>query len=224
LTGRNPNVFYETGYAHALGRPVILLTASAADIPFDLKHYPHVIYGNRIADLKEQLKRRVEWHLSQRGLSALQTSVEQLEFYVDQTKAENGGVITVPADDPRRDNQTFLIRFSVGLHNASSRIYRGEDQVGFLCPKAVGLTDLSDGGVPGDPPILLPDNRNLIVFRELPHFLPGSWEVVRLSSYVPDGALRSGVPFTIRLFTPTGPRDLDLTLVPDFTDRLDEVE
>lgn len=26
MTGRNPNVFYETGYAHALGKQVILLT------------------------------------------------------------------------------------------------------------------------------------------------------------------------------------------------------
>src|ERR1041384_2230704 len=26
MSGKNPNVFYETGYAHALGKPVILLT------------------------------------------------------------------------------------------------------------------------------------------------------------------------------------------------------
>src|SRR5579859_3658565 len=31
MTGRNPNVFYETGYAHALGKRVILLTQAAAD-------------------------------------------------------------------------------------------------------------------------------------------------------------------------------------------------
>jgi nucleoside 2-deoxyribosyltransferase len=35
MTGRNPNVFYETGYAHALGKNVILLTQNANDIPFD---------------------------------------------------------------------------------------------------------------------------------------------------------------------------------------------
>ena len=40
MTGRNPNVFYEVGYAHALGKTTILLTKDAADIPFDLKHYP----------------------------------------------------------------------------------------------------------------------------------------------------------------------------------------
>ena len=34
MTGRNPNVFYETGYAHALGQRTILLTKKAEDIPF----------------------------------------------------------------------------------------------------------------------------------------------------------------------------------------------
>ena len=36
MTGKNPNVFYETGYAHALKKSVVLLVQDAADIPFDL--------------------------------------------------------------------------------------------------------------------------------------------------------------------------------------------
>src|ERR1700735_3927748 len=36
MTSRNPNVFYEVGYARGLGKPVILLTSNASDIPFDL--------------------------------------------------------------------------------------------------------------------------------------------------------------------------------------------
>ena len=43
---RNPNVFYEIGIAHALGREVILITQSANDIPFDLKHHRYVTYHN----------------------------------------------------------------------------------------------------------------------------------------------------------------------------------
>ena len=38
LTDRNPNVFYEVGIAHTLGRDVILITQSEHDIPFDLRH------------------------------------------------------------------------------------------------------------------------------------------------------------------------------------------
>jgi hypothetical protein len=59
MTGRNPNVFYEAGYAHGLGRPVVLLTQSADDIPFDLRHYPHVVYGKSIATLKRELEKRL---------------------------------------------------------------------------------------------------------------------------------------------------------------------
>jgi len=61
MTGRNPNVFYETGYAHALGKHVILITKKADDIPFDLQHYPHIIYGNSIADLIPKLEKRIKW-------------------------------------------------------------------------------------------------------------------------------------------------------------------
>lgn len=45
-TGRNPNVFYEAGIAHTLGREVILITQSAEDIPFDLRHLRYVRYLN----------------------------------------------------------------------------------------------------------------------------------------------------------------------------------
>jgi hypothetical protein len=56
MTGRNPNVFYETGYAHAIGKRVILLTQEATDIPFDLKQYQHIVYGKSIVVLKGRLK------------------------------------------------------------------------------------------------------------------------------------------------------------------------
>jgi hypothetical protein len=45
-TGRNPNVFYEIGIAHTLGREVILITQNDADIPFDLRHLRYVRYLN----------------------------------------------------------------------------------------------------------------------------------------------------------------------------------
>ncbi|MBL4598442.1 MAG: hypothetical protein JKX93_05675 [Rhizobiaceae bacterium] len=43
-TGRNPNVFYEAGIAHTLGREVILITQSEEDVPFDLRHLRYVRY------------------------------------------------------------------------------------------------------------------------------------------------------------------------------------
>lgn len=43
-TGRNPNVFYEIGLAHAIGRSTILITQSIEDIPFDLRHLRVIVY------------------------------------------------------------------------------------------------------------------------------------------------------------------------------------
>lgn len=62
-SSRNPNVFYERGIAHALGRETILITQSTDDIPFDLRHLRYVHYLNNaegLEKLKEDLKVRFE--------------------------------------------------------------------------------------------------------------------------------------------------------------------
>ena len=62
-SGRNPNVFYEAGIAHTLGREVILITQSEHDIPFDLRHLRHVRYlnnGEGLAALSGALQARMQ--------------------------------------------------------------------------------------------------------------------------------------------------------------------
>ncbi|MEQ1775673.1 MAG: hypothetical protein ABL891_17990 [Burkholderiales bacterium] len=44
LTTRNPNVFYELGLAHALEKPVVLVSSNEGDVPFDLKHIRVIYY------------------------------------------------------------------------------------------------------------------------------------------------------------------------------------
>jgi len=61
MTGKNPNVFYEVGYAHALNKVVLLITQSVEDIPFDLKHRQHIVYGGKIEQLRQDLTKRIEW-------------------------------------------------------------------------------------------------------------------------------------------------------------------
>ena len=58
LTGRNPNVLYETGLAHASNRDVIMIVQNEDDVPFDLRDIRFVTYlANRegIGQLKEKL-------------------------------------------------------------------------------------------------------------------------------------------------------------------------
>lgn len=54
-TKRNPNVFYEIGLAHAIGKPIILITQNIEDVPFDLRHI-----------------RFIQYHYSQRGMKAFE--------------------------------------------------------------------------------------------------------------------------------------------------------
>jgi hypothetical protein len=44
-TERNPNVFYEIGIAHTVGRKVLLITRSDKDIPSDIKHFDYIHYN-----------------------------------------------------------------------------------------------------------------------------------------------------------------------------------
>jgi nucleoside 2-deoxyribosyltransferase len=74
MTGQNPNVFYEVGYAHALNKIVVLLTRTAEDIPFDLKQRQHIVYSGEIATLRSELAKRLTWAIQesrQRGQSKI---------------------------------------------------------------------------------------------------------------------------------------------------------
>lgn len=44
LTSKNPNVFYELGLAHALEKPVVLVSSNEDDVPFDLRHIRVIQY------------------------------------------------------------------------------------------------------------------------------------------------------------------------------------
>ncbi|MBC7204773.1 MAG: hypothetical protein H5U29_14910, partial [Pusillimonas sp.] len=54
ITGRNANVFYELGVAHALDKEVILVAESDAEVPFDLQSKRILFYDN-LPDLKAKL-------------------------------------------------------------------------------------------------------------------------------------------------------------------------
>lgn len=65
MSGKNPNVFYEVGYAHARNKLCILLTSSADDIPFDLKHHRHIVHNGSAATLAEHLEVDLVWARSE---------------------------------------------------------------------------------------------------------------------------------------------------------------
>lgn len=57
INGRNPNVYYELGIAHAIGKPTILLSETkfeSDDIAFDLRQKRIIMYSS-MQDLEQQL-------------------------------------------------------------------------------------------------------------------------------------------------------------------------
>jgi hypothetical protein len=63
FTGRNPNVLYETGIAHTLGKHVIPVTQSIDDVPFDLRHHrvqKYLANNEGLAALRVALGKKLE--------------------------------------------------------------------------------------------------------------------------------------------------------------------
>lgn len=69
ITGRNPNVLYEVGIAHARNVEVVLITQNDDDVPFDLRHIRYVRYSTDAESLA-----KLETDLVQTIKSALSTA------------------------------------------------------------------------------------------------------------------------------------------------------
>lgn len=60
MSGKNANVFYELGLAHALGKPAILVCQDKDDIPFDLRHIRTIRYNPKEDAWKATLQKRIK--------------------------------------------------------------------------------------------------------------------------------------------------------------------
>ncbi len=67
LSRDRPNVYYEAGYAQALGKPVLFIAEEGTDVHFDLRDYPITFY-NDAAHLEAELQARIEKLLTERTL------------------------------------------------------------------------------------------------------------------------------------------------------------
>lgn len=61
VTGRNPNVFYELGVCHTLGKEVVVMTQNADDVPFDIRHRRFIQYEpEKLTSLRMRLQQTIQ--------------------------------------------------------------------------------------------------------------------------------------------------------------------
>lgn len=175
MTGRNPNVFYETGYAHALGKRVVLLTEDERDIPFDLMPFPHIIYRGDIALLKDKLKQHVEWWLAhpKEPLAGVSAS---LEYYLKGERLSAGMLTRLqPAATP--DGKMHL-KLVIDVHNACDQICDASlIELGVVMPREFA-------NALNAPTVWLPDKVCMHQIKEMGRLLPDGWRSFALDIHV----------------------------------------
>ena len=72
VTGRNPNVFYELGISHTLGKETVILTQNDNDVPFDLRHRRYFKYDD-----------------DENGWKSLRITLEKVASSLKSEKADN---------------------------------------------------------------------------------------------------------------------------------------
>jgi hypothetical protein len=204
MSGRNPNVFYEVGYAHALGKRVILLTRSADDIPFDLKHYPHIVYNGQITALKSELERRIRWFLEEPESAEVRFE-GTLSFYFAGKPIMAGTELSVAARTYHPLSHSFW--FDLAVHNPSEQIRPGgQEQLAVLGPSYLHFIPQDEDAVLQT--TVLPENQRLTFFGNMPAILPGAWHPFQATGRMPAEHASTPLDLILRVFSPFGPRDL----------------
>ena len=78
LSDRNPNVMYELGLAHALGKPALLLTRDIEDVPFDLRHLRIIKYDLNSPKCTEKLRADITQAIQETQEAPLPDTVKAL--------------------------------------------------------------------------------------------------------------------------------------------------
>ena len=97
VTGRNPNVNYELGAAHALNKEVIILTANSQDVPSDYRHIRYIEYNRHDIDWNKKLSDTIE--------KTLHTVLNK----IDDTRKSDLDLFEYPGDEYKTcEEENFL--------------------------------------------------------------------------------------------------------------------
>ncbi len=232
MSGRNPNVFYETGYAHALGKQVILLTQNVNDIPFDMKHYPHIVYDrNNISQLKTELIKRVSWLIQYPKQPLDEIDFTLLYYFKGDKLVDNEEFKLIPFILQHLD--AAILNINISIHNPTSKILDFSSiQIGLIGPWATGhqidvlkdyaAMEKSTRNFSGTMSLSskenltdLPDDMSLFLFTLPTKMLPESWINLYCRVAVSEASefQKDGISCTLRTFTNFGAKNLNFKIL-----------
>jgi hypothetical protein len=202
MTGRNPNVFYEVGYAHALDKRTILLTRDAEDIPFDLKHFSHIVYGSSLVGLRAELTARVRWAISAAG-GLKDQAPSPLAYYMAGIRLRDGSAISLtfsmtPSPEALSSGTLFpkFLAIKIDIENTSRQSYDASRvQIGLSMPRRIAAA------ISGQNIIAISADESLVTLGNLGVFMPLSWQSVLFSLPIRNLIHLSGSSHVIRLQT-----------------------
>ena len=167
MTGKNPNVFYEVGYAHAKRKYTILLTSDAADIPFDLKQHRHIVYGGSISKLKSGLIKDLGYgikHLT-KPASGIEVQMGQDAGQLIRSAYEAEAKVSLVVDMHNRSNDDSPVIQNVYFYTGGGWEFSVD---GYSCPQT--HSDVTEYEV-----------RHLIPTQQLRLERRSGWRQIRLS-------------------------------------------
>lgn len=214
LTSKNPNVFYETGYAHALNKKVILLTQRVKDIPFDLVHYPHIIYDGKIIKLKEELKKRIDWLIKNPANKELPNEYA-IDLYINGIKLTGNNKIELPLKNASYigpvNSAKSGIELKIDIHNNSNTIFDSSLKIGVIVANDLSKNTFKDI----KRVIKLSDDTFLHLSTKYSNIYPSAWksfEMTLLSDTYQD-LIDKELQMTIRIFSEIGIKDFPTTII-----------
>ena len=203
MTERNPNVFYETGYAHALGKTVILLTLRSDDIPFDLRQYPHIVYADSLVTLRDQLIKKVRFFLEHPNVNP-RSGAWSLQLFQNGRMLQDGGVLE------GKVTYNGFLSVVIEVHNPTPQVFHGQRTTMALLYVDTMMREVHSK----ERSVKLPDGRLMTTLTSLANLYPDEWLAYRFDVKAFESRFQVGdsMPVTLRIYSAMGPLDLTLSL------------
>lgn len=177
MTGRNANVFYEVGFAHGVGRHVILLTQDSNDIPFDFKHFPHIVYDGKIDKLSMQLKKKLEWFLNEENSDIIEDTNFNFNFYINGKEISENSIVDFYSYSSPNYNE--YCRVKIDIYNNSAKMYNTKFLIGFeySTESKIRFTNLEQ--------IKTSDNNILYLSKDITNIYPNAYKSIEFGLSTP---------------------------------------